>query len=66
MTEEEQELLNDYQQEVEKCFNIAQKLDAFNPELAGAFTGTPSIHFGAYITTFPTFIITHFETFCVD
>lgn len=42
MTEEEQELLNDYQQEVEKCFNIAQKLDAFNPELAGAFTGTPS------------------------
>ena len=42
MTEEEQELLNDYQQEVEKCWNIAQKLDALNPELIGAFTGTPS------------------------
>ena len=42
MPDEQQELLNDFQQEVEKCFNIAQKLDALNPELAGAFTGTPS------------------------
>lgn len=42
MIEEQQELLKDYQDEVEKCFNIAQKLDASNPELAGAFTGVPS------------------------
>ena len=42
MTDEQKELLNDYQQEVEKCWNIAQKLDALNPELIGAFTGTPS------------------------
>ena len=42
MTDEQQELLNSYQQEIEKCFNIAQRLDALNPELARAFTGTPS------------------------
>jgi hypothetical protein len=42
MTNEQQELLNDFQEEIEKCFSIAQKLDALNPELAGAFTGTPS------------------------
>jgi len=42
MTDEQQELLNDFQEEVEKCFYIAQKLDALNPELACAFTGTPS------------------------
>lgn len=42
MTDEQQELLNHYQDEVDKCWNIAQKLDALNPELAGAFTGTPS------------------------
>ena len=42
MTDEQKELLNDYQQEVEKCWNIAQKLDALNPELVGAFSGTPS------------------------
>ena len=35
---EEQELL----EEVKKCFQIAQRLDALNPELARAFTGTPS------------------------
>ena len=35
---EEQKLL----EEVEKCFKIAQRLDALNPELAGAFTGSPS------------------------
>ena len=47
MTEqEEQQLKEDYKElleEVEKCFNIAQKLDALNPELARAFTGTPSL-----------------------
>ena len=46
MTEEEQELLNDYQQEVEKCWKIAQKLDALNPELIGAFTGTGMLKIG--------------------
>ena len=43
MTDEQQKLLNDYQQEVEKCWNIAQRLDALNPELEGAFTGSPSL-----------------------
>jgi hypothetical protein len=42
MTNEEQELLKSYQQEVEECFKITQKLDSLNPELAGSFTGTPS------------------------
>ena len=42
MTNEQQELLNSFQEEVEKCFVIAQKLDALNPELPRAFTGTPS------------------------
>ena len=42
MTDEQQELLTSYQKEVEKCFKIAQKLDALNPELAGTFTETPS------------------------
>ena len=42
MTDEQQELLDSFQQEIEKCFQIAQRLDALNPELARAFTGTPS------------------------
>ena len=42
MTDEEKELLGRFQQEVIKCFQIAQKLDNLNPELTGAFTGTPS------------------------
>lgn len=42
MTEEQQELLNYFQEELEKCFKIAQKLDALNPELPRAFTGTIS------------------------
>jgi hypothetical protein len=41
MTEQEQ-LLKDYQEELEKCFQLAQRLDALNPELVGAFTGSPS------------------------
>jgi hypothetical protein len=41
MTEQEK-LLKDYQEEIEKCFQLAQRLDALNPELVGAFTGTPS------------------------
>jgi hypothetical protein len=36
------DILNDYQKEMEKVFNIAQKLDAMNPTLPGAFTGDPS------------------------
>jgi hypothetical protein len=42
MTDEQQELLNDFREEVEKCFCIAQKLDTLNPELACAFIGPPS------------------------
>jgi hypothetical protein len=43
MTEDErQELLNSYQKEIEKCFQIAQRLDMLNPDLVGSFTGTPS------------------------
>jgi hypothetical protein len=42
MTNEQQELLNSFQEEIEKCFDIAQKLDTLNPELVRAFTGTPS------------------------
>jgi hypothetical protein len=42
MTEEQKELLDCFQQEIEKCFQIAQRLDVLNPELARAFTGTPS------------------------
>jgi hypothetical protein len=42
MTDEEKEILKSYQQEVERCFEIAQKLDTLNPELAGTFTGSPS------------------------
>jgi hypothetical protein len=41
MTEQE-ELLKEYQQEIEKCWELAQKLDYLNPELVGAFTGSPS------------------------
>ena len=41
MTEQE-ELLKAYQEELKKCFDLAQRLDALNPDLAGAFTGTPS------------------------
>jgi len=43
MTNEQQELLNSFQEEIEKCFDIAQKLDDLNPELPRAFTGTPSL-----------------------
>ena len=32
----------DYRREVESCFDIAQRLDAQNPEVPGSFTGTPS------------------------
>lgn len=39
---EAHELRKDYQSESESCFNLAQKVDASNPELEGAFTGPPS------------------------
>jgi len=42
MTDEEQELLSSYQQEIEMCFKISQKLDSINPEFVGSFTGSPS------------------------
>jgi hypothetical protein len=45
MTEqEEQQLREDYKEvleEIERCFDLALRLDALNPELPGAFTGTP-------------------------
>lgn len=45
MTELEEQLLKeDYKEvleELERCFDLAQRLDALNPELPGAFTGTP-------------------------
>jgi len=42
MTDEQQELLNSYQKELEKCSEIAQRLDMLNPDLIGSFIGTPS------------------------
>ena len=33
---------DEMRKEVERCFDIAQALDAMNPKLEGAFTGTPS------------------------
>ena len=42
MTEEELQIFKDYQKEIEKCWEIAQKLDALNPELSGGFTSSPS------------------------
>jgi hypothetical protein len=41
MTEQE-ELMKAVQEELEKCFDLAQRLDALNPGLVGVFTGTPS------------------------
>jgi hypothetical protein len=51
MTDEQQELITSiyhhlhtyYKEEVNKCWDIAQKLDTLNPELEGAFTGSPSL-----------------------
>jgi len=36
------ELFESYRKEVEACFDIAQRLDAQNQTLPGAFTGVPS------------------------
>lgn len=35
-------LLGDFQAEMEKCWDIAQRLDSQDPEKAGAFMGNPS------------------------
>ncbi len=35
-------IAEELRREVERCFDIAQALDAMNPALPGAFTGTPS------------------------
>lgn len=35
-------VMNDIYDEYKACVEIAQRLDAGNPELPGAFTGTPS------------------------
>ena len=42
MTDEERVTLYAYQVEMEKLFDIAQRLDSQNPELPGAFTGAIS------------------------
>lgn len=42
MTFEDKELIQLYQRELEKCFILAQKLDKLNPNIPGAFTGSPS------------------------
>jgi hypothetical protein len=42
LASEYQEAAEDMRKEVERCFDIAQALDAMNPTLSGAFTGTPS------------------------
>ena len=46
MTDLEEELLyeqiKELQEEIEEYCNLATRLDALNPDLAGAFTGTPS------------------------
>ena len=36
------EMFESYRKEVQACFDIAQRLDAQNPTLTGAFTGVPS------------------------
>lgn len=41
-TENLQEIMASYQKELEKCYEIANLLDSSNPELKGAFIGTPS------------------------
>jgi hypothetical protein len=42
MTHEEKELIEQFRQEVENCFEIANRLDEANPTLEGAFRGSPS------------------------
>ena len=36
------ELLEEYKNETERCYEIAQRLDALNPEVPDAFIGNPS------------------------
>jgi len=36
------ELLQEYQREIEMCYEIAHRLDILNPEIPGAFIGSPS------------------------
>lgn len=42
MTDEERELFEAYKKECEAVYELANRLDAFNPEVPGAFTGKPS------------------------
>ena len=42
MSFEDKEVIQLYQRELEKCFILAQKLDKLNPNIPGAFTGSPS------------------------
>lgn len=40
--DEYKELLKLCQEEIGKCFDLAQRLDSLDPEIEGAFTGPPS------------------------
>ena len=42
MTDEEQKMIEEYKLEVQRCFYLAQKLDAYNKKITGVGTGTPS------------------------
>jgi hypothetical protein len=46
MTELEEQLLKEdmkeLQEELAECYDLATRIDALNPELEGAFTGTPN------------------------
>ena len=42
MTDEEREIFESYQKELVACDEIARRMDANNPSLPGAFTGTIS------------------------
>jgi hypothetical protein len=42
LANEHTKLLEDFRSEVVKCYELANRLDALNPEESKSFTGTPS------------------------
>lgn len=50
MTDEKEQLLNYYQSEVAKCYEIANWLDDRNPEVNRAFNGTPSERINRHVS----------------
>ena len=42
LANEHASMAEELRREVERCFDVAQLLDAMNPTLQGSFTGTPS------------------------